>query len=54
MGNLAEKSNDEERLMLETARKLKGIPNIYYDLAVVSEPVQVFEVIRQAGADHVL
>lgn len=40
--------------ILETARKLKGIDNIYYDLAAVSEPTQIFEVIRQAGADHVL
>ena len=40
--------------ILETARKLKGISNVYYDLAAVSEPAQMFEVIRQAGADHVL
>lgn len=40
--------------ILETARKLKGIPNIYYDLAAICEPAQIFEVIRQAGADHVM
>ncbi len=40
--------------ILETARKLKGIANVYYDLAAIAEPAQMFEVIRQAGADHVL
>lgn len=40
--------------ILETARKLKGIPNLYYDLAAICEPAQMFEVIRQAGSDHVM
>lgn len=40
--------------ILETARKMKGIPNIYYDMAAICEPAQIFEVIRQAGADHVM
>ena len=40
--------------ILETARKLKGIPNLYYDMAAICEPAQMFEVIRQAGVDHVM
>lgn len=40
--------------ILETARKFKGIPNIYYDMAAICEPAPMFEVIRQAGADHVM
>ena len=39
---------------IEAVRKLRGIPNIYYDMAAVSDPAVMFEVIRQGGADHVL
>ena len=40
--------------ILETARKFKGIDNIYYDLAAICDSAAMFEVIRQAGADHVM
>ena len=39
---------------IETVRQLKGIPNIYYDMAAISEPATMFEVIRQAGVDKVM
>jgi len=39
--------------VVETARQLKDFPNIYYDLAAVCEIAPMYEVIRQAGADHV-
>ena len=39
---------------IEKVRELKGIPNIYYDLAAICDPATMFEVIRQAGADKVL
>lgn len=39
--------------VVETARKLKGLDNIYYDLAAICEIAPMYEVIRQAGADHV-
>lgn len=40
--------------VIEAARELKGIDNIYYDTAAVCESSAIFEVIRQAGADHVM
>jgi len=40
--------------VMESARELKGIDNIYYDTAAVCESNAIFEVIRQAGADHVM
>lgn len=40
--------------ILQTARKFKGIDNIYYDLAAICDSAAMFEVIRQAGADHVM
>jgi glutamate-1-semialdehyde 2,1-aminomutase len=40
--------------VIEAARKLNGIDNIYYDTAAVCESSAIFEVIRQAGADHVM
>lgn len=39
---------------IETVRKLKELPNIYYDIAAICDPATMFELIRQAGADHVL
>ena len=39
---------------IETVRQLKGIPNIYYDMAAISEPATMYEVIRQAGYDKVM
>lgn len=39
---------------VEAVRKLKGIGNIYYDMAAICDPATIYEVIRQAGADHVL
>ena len=39
---------------IETVRQLKGIPNLYYDMAAISEPATMYEVIRQAGADKVM
>ena len=36
------------------AREFRGIDNIYYDMAAICEPAPMFEVIRQAGADHML
>ena len=39
---------------IETVRQLKGIPNIYYDLAAIAEPATMYEVIRQAGHDKVM
>lgn len=39
---------------IEAVRQLKGIPNIYYDMAAVSDPATMHEVIRQAGVDHVM
>lgn len=39
---------------IEKVRELKGIPNLYYDLAAICDPATMFEVIRQAGTDKVL
>ena len=39
---------------IETVRQLKGIPNIYYDMAAICDPATMVEVIRQAGSDHVM
>ena len=39
---------------IETVRQLKGIPNIYYDMAAICEPATMYEVIRQAGHDKVM
>ena len=39
---------------IETVRQLKGIPNLYYDMAAICEPAAMYEVIRQAGADKVM
>ena len=39
--------------VVETVRQLKEFPNIYYDLAAICEIAPMYEVIRQAGADHV-
>lgn len=40
--------------ILEAAENWKDIPNLYYDLAAICEPAAMFEVIRQAGVDHVM
>ena len=39
---------------IEAVRQLKGIPNIYYDMAAICDPATMFELIRQAGPDHVM
>lgn len=39
---------------IETVRQLKGVPNIYYDMAAICDPATIVEVIRQAGCDHVM
>lgn len=39
--------------VVETVRQLKKFDNIYYDLAAICEIAPMYEVIRQAGADHV-
>ena len=39
---------------VETVRQLKGIPNLYYDMAAICEPATMYEVIRQAGIDKVM
>lgn len=39
---------------IEVVRKMKGIPNVYYDMAAICDTATMCEVIRQAGADHVL
>ena len=39
---------------IEAVRKLRGIDNIYYDMAAACEPALMFEVIRQAGPDKVM
>lgn len=39
---------------IEAVRKLKGIPNLYYDMAAITDAATMFEVIRQAGPDHVM
>lgn len=39
---------------IETVRQLKGIPNLYYDMAAICEPATMYEVIRQAGVDKVM
>lgn len=39
---------------IETVRQLKGIPNVYYDMAAITDAATIFEVIRQAGPDRVM
>ena len=39
---------------IEAIREMKGIPNLYYDMAAICDPATMFELIRQAGADHVM
>ena len=39
---------------MEGVRQLREYQNIYYDLAAVTDPAVMFEVIRQAGINHVL
>lgn len=39
---------------IESVRELRGISNIYYDLAAICDPATIAEVIRQAGSDHVM
>ena len=39
---------------IEAVRQMKGIPNLYYDMAAVCDPATMFELIRQAGCDHVM
>lgn len=39
---------------IEVVRQMKGIPNVYYDMAAICDTATMCEVIRQAGADHVM
>lgn len=39
---------------IETVRQLKGIPNIYYDMAAICDAATMGELIRQAGVDRVM
>lgn len=39
---------------IEAVRQMKGIPNLYYDMAAICDPATMFELIRQAGCDHVM
>ena len=39
---------------VEAVREMKGIPNLYYDMAAICDPATMFELIRQAGCDHVM
>lgn len=39
---------------IEAVREMKGIPNLYYDMAAICDPATIFELIRQAGCDHVM
>ena len=39
---------------IEVVRQMKGIPNVYYDMAAICDAATMCEVIRQAGADHVM
>lgn len=40
--------------LIEAVRKLKDIPNLYYDMAAICDPATMCELIRQAGPDHVM
>ena len=40
--------------LIEAVRKMKGIPNLYYDMAAICDPATMCELIRQAGPDHVM
>ena len=40
--------------VIENARKLKGISNLYYDISGICDTGAMAEIIRQAGAGHVL
>ena len=39
---------------IESVRQLKGIPNLYYDMAAITDPATMYELIRQSGCDKVL
>ena len=39
---------------IEAVREMKGIPNLYYDMAAICDPATMCELIRQAGPDHVM
>lgn len=39
---------------IEAVRGLKGIPNLYYDMAAITDAATMFELIRWAGPDHVM
>ena len=39
---------------IEAVREMKGIPNLYYDMAAISDAATMFELIRQAGPEHVM
>ncbi len=39
---------------IETIRELKGIPNVYCDMAAITDVATIAETIRQLGPDHVM
>jgi glutamate-1-semialdehyde 2,1-aminomutase len=39
---------------VQPVRELRGIPNIYYDMGAICDPATIFELIRQAGPEHVM
>ncbi len=39
---------------IEVVRQMKGIPNLYYDMAAICDAATMFELIRQVGPDHVM
>lgn len=40
--------------IIENAKKLSGIPNLYYDIGGICDAAAIAQMIRCAGADHVL
>lgn len=39
---------------IETVRRMKNIPNLYYDMAAICDAATIFELIRQAGPNQVM
>lgn len=39
---------------IEAVKQMKGIPNLYYDMAAICDAATMFELIRQAGPAHVM
>lgn len=39
---------------IEAVHEMKGIPNLYYDMAAICDAATMSELIKQAGAEHVM